>query len=409
MRLPAVLVLVFNAALTVAQSQPAAPAPVDAPVPAHLAPETALALAEKKVPAAYPEKARASGIQGNVVLKVLIAETGEVRETSVISGDPELAQAAVDAIKQWKYKPYAVDGKPTPVETEVTFGFHIKAPPPPPPLGHIRDGRYQNEFFGISYPLSNLWIREPIARTDEGQHATILLEALHIPGPDMPVVDSSLLLAATPLSGNVSDARSYLETLVATATAGKEAKLEGEISQLEIAGFAFYRVNLRPTGERGQHQAVLCAGMKGYALQWIFRSQSKSILEEVVASLKGLSKLDTGPANSSPDQPASSTEESASPQRVTLSKEALQVFSLRKAEPRYPQEAKSGHIQGVVALHAVIDKEGNIVALRVLSGPRELVAASVEAVRQWKYRPYLLKGEPVEVDTTIEVRYTLGG
>lgn len=83
-------------------------------------------------------------------------------------------------------------------------------------------------------------------------------------------------------------------------------------------------------------------------------------------------------------------------------------FLIKKVEPIYPLGAKSDHVQGTVVLHAVIDKEGNIIDLEAISGPVELVPTSVNAVRQWKYRPYLLKGEPIELDTTIEVRYKLG-
>jgi len=58
--------------------------------------------------------------------------------------------------------------------------------------------------------------------------------------------------------------------------------------------------------------------------------------------------------------------------------------------------------------HAVIDSAGNIIALEPLSGPRQLVPASMEAVRHWKYKPYLPQGRPVEVDTTTEVNFAVG-
>jgi len=58
-------------------------------------------------------------------------------------------------------------------------------------------------------------------------------------------------------------------------------------------------------------------------------------------------------------------------------------------------------------LRAVIGKDGLIKDLRVISGPEELISPSVRAVRQWVYRPYLLKGEPVEVDTQVSVNYAL--
>lgn len=75
--------------------------------------------------------------------------------------------------------------------------------------------------------------------------------------------------------------------------------------------------------------------------------------------------------------------------------------------PKYPVEAKKARIQGTVMLDTVIDKEGNVKELTVESGPNELRQSSLDAVRTWKYKPFLLNGEPVEVKTTIKVVYSL--
>ena len=80
---------------------------------------------------------------------------------------------------------------------------------------------------------------------------------------------------------------------------------------------------------------------------------------------------------------------------------------VKKVEPRYPPAAKAAHIQGTVVLHAIIDKAGNVIDLEAVAGPIELLPSTVYCVRQWKYLPYLLKGEPIELDTTVEVHYTL--
>ena len=65
-------------------------------------------------------------------------------------------------------------------------------------------------------------------------------------------------------------------------------------------------------------------------------------------------------------------------------------------------------VQGTVRLEAVINTEGTVESLRVVSGPPLLVKAAFEAVSQWRYQPTLLNGEPVEVTTEIEVNFTLG-
>ncbi len=81
----------------------------------------------------------------------------------------------------------------------------------------------------------------------------------------------------------------------------------------------------------------------------------------------------------------------------------------RKVQPDYPPLARQARIQGAVVLQAVISREGNIENLQVLSGHPMLVPSALAAVRQWRYRPYFLNGEAVEVETQVTVNFVLGG
>ena len=80
---------------------------------------------------------------------------------------------------------------------------------------------------------------------------------------------------------------------------------------------------------------------------------------------------------------------------------------LSKVTPVYPADAKKARIQGTVALEAVIGKTGDVEQLKTISGPKLLEQSAIDAVRQWKYKPFLLNGDPVDVKTTINVIYTL--
>ena len=80
---------------------------------------------------------------------------------------------------------------------------------------------------------------------------------------------------------------------------------------------------------------------------------------------------------------------------------------MRQPKPVYPQLARQARIQGVVKLHALISKEGTIENLTVISGHPLLVPAALEAVKQWAYQPTSLNGEPVGVETEIDVNFTL--
>jgi periplasmic protein TonB len=82
---------------------------------------------------------------------------------------------------------------------------------------------------------------------------------------------------------------------------------------------------------------------------------------------------------------------------------------IRKVQPMYPPLARSARIQGVVVLQALISKQGTIENLTILTGHPMLAPAAIEAVRQWRYRPYMLNGEPVEVETQVTVNFSLGG
>jgi protein TonB len=80
---------------------------------------------------------------------------------------------------------------------------------------------------------------------------------------------------------------------------------------------------------------------------------------------------------------------------------------INRVQPVYPPLARQTRVSGTVRLHAIISKDGSVQQLEVLAGHPLLVQAALDAVRQWRYRPTLLNGEPVEVDTTIDVIFSL--
>ena len=211
----------------------------------------------KKIAPVYPAEARRARIQGTVVLKVEISKSGDVEQIQLVSGHPMLAPAAIDSVKQWKYKPYLLNGEPIDVETRVTVNFTLAGTPP----------------------------AEGVAG-------------------DMP--------------GGI------------------------------------------PAGEPGGIiDAPAVAGQAGV------------------------------------------------PQRVPVSQGVMSGLITSKVPPKYPADAKQQRIQGVVWMKAIIDKEGNVADIQLVSGHALLAPPAMEAVKQWKYRPYLLNGMPIEVETPIQVNFTL--
>ncbi|MGC1450560.1 MAG: energy transducer TonB [Candidatus Sulfotelmatobacter sp.] len=206
----------------------------------------------------YPPEAKSRHIQGAVVLQVNIDKQGTVYKIEPIRGHPLLAPAAIDAVKQWKYKPFLLDGTPVEVETNVTVNF---------------------------------------------------------------------TLADKPVAGGIA----------------------GD-SPEEI-----------PPGEIG--------------------------------SVK---------SDTTGDAP-----QRTSPHRIRVSSGVSQGLLVTTVSPEYPDDARDQGIQGVILLKANIDKEGNVYKLELISGHPLLAPAAIEAVTQWKYRPYLLNGTPIEVETQIQVNFTL--
>jgi len=213
----------------------------------------------KRVPPKFPPGMRANG---SVELKVVVDMSGHPASIEQTSGDPLLGAAMVEAIKQWEYRPYLVDGKPVEVETTVNVSFKTTV--------------------------------------------------------------SSTLVDNPPPQGVVGDS-------------------PGSI----------------PTGQPG------------------------------------------GLASEEPKQGVTV------PLRVRISSGVASGLIVKKVAPLYPEEARAEHVQGTVLLHVMIDKEGNVQHVDLISGHPLLAPAAIEAVRQWKYKPYLLNNHPMEVDTQVRVNFTL--
>jgi protein TonB len=96
------------------------------------------------------------------------------------------------------------------------------------------------------------------------------------------------------------------------------------------------------------------------------------------------------------------------PKKVVISSGVMAGNRIFGQDPPYPAIARQARIEGIVILAATISKTGTIENLHVISGPPLLAGAAIEAVKDWRYRPYLLNQQPVEVETTIHIVFTLG-
>ena len=92
-------------------------------------------------------------------------------------------------------------------------------------------------------------------------------------------------------------------------------------------------------------------------------------------------------------------------EKLKISQGISQGLLIKRVQPKYPQAALAIHAEGAVQIEATINKEGSVTNLKVLKGDKLLAQAALAAVRQWRYKPYYLDGEPVEIQTQITINF----
>jgi periplasmic protein TonB len=111
-------------------------------------------------------------------------------------------------------------------------------------------------------------------------------------------------------------------------------------------------------------------------------------------------------------EPSSAPQEQAkqpAPQRVRVSQGLAEQLLVKRVNPECPKDLRKQRIQGMVLLAVRINKDGEVVEANLISGHPGLAQAAIDAVKQWKYKPYLLDGQPVQVETRVQVNFSLAG
>jgi periplasmic protein TonB len=117
--------------------------------------------------------------------------------------------------------------------------------------------------------------------------------------------------------------------------------------------------------------------------------------------------IDAAAASAPPPNLGGSTAPKPVLQRVKISEGVSLGLLVKKVDPVYPSSALHMHVEGAVQLLATVSKNGDITEIKVLKGEPQLSKAASDAVKHWKYQPYLLNGEPVEIQTQITVNFRL--
>nr|HEV7954464.1 energy transducer TonB [Candidatus Acidoferrales bacterium] len=105
--------------------------------------------------------------------------------------------------------------------------------------------------------------------------------------------------------------------------------------------------------------------------------------------------------------PDADTAKAAAVQRVV--RKSNELVPIKRSPPQYPMAARQQHIEGTVLLRAVIGTDGHVIETKYISGPSEFVRPSIDALKQWRFKPTLVDGNAVEVESVFEFNFRLGG
>jgi len=292
----------------------------------------------------YPVAALQHGVQGAVSVEVKLDATGNVSDAHVLSGPDELRAAVLQSVLEWHFTRDAANST-----REVQVGFEL-------PASGVAGGIAGGVHGGISGGVTGGVIGGVVGGVPEG---AALSESQARPPR----------IRAITVTGLSEQAGDELRALLAVHV--EEDFTPGALQRLTDAVHAF-----------DEHLIVR------------ERSVPPNSVELQISTPEG--SPSGGLLRTTATVPA-----------IKVSSNVQSMMIVKKVPPVYPELAKSARVSGVVHLAAVIAKDGTIQELHSLGGPALLIQSAMDAVRQWVYKPTLLNGEPVAVETTIDVNFTL--
>jgi TonB family protein len=149
--------------------------------------------------------------------------------------------------------------------------------------------------------------------------------------------------------------------------------------------------------------ALILAGVLGYFFQHKSASTTPSLAPDPTPT-PSLAPVPS-PSPALPSGTPAANEPASTLKRLRISSGVANELAIYNPAPQYPQMARIAHISGDVVLGITIDRKGEVTNIVVHQGHPILVNSAIDAVKKWKYRPYVLNGEAVEVDSTIKIQY----
>ena len=311
-----------------------------------------------------------------------------------------------------------------------TFTHGQEPVPTGPPrfdIGTIDAGFYINNCLGFSYPIPEGWEinneilgTSPGAAKHDGGGLILLIVDQHTKRPFF----NRMVLSATDSTAVALDTSEFVSRFVHAQTKDDQSgrKILKESYAVDLAGKQFFRADFTDSHpDATLYKTFLATKFRNHFLGWTIVAGSADEVDLAAGSLKKAvfqqdqvdrtcvmgaeekpSEMIGGVIGSTPALP-----HVAMPRRVRISQSVSNALIVKKVQPIYPEDARYNRIEGSVVLKAEIDTEGNVQDLALVSGPPSLVRAAIEAVKQWKYKPYFLNGTPVNVETQVTIIFTL--
>jgi TonB family protein len=309
-----------------------------------------------------PELARKLRAQGSVTLSLVVTVEGAIRDVRVVkSAGYGMDELAVDCLRKSRFKPGEKDGSP--VDVEFLTG---------------RD-------FGMS-PRPLLWGAGPMVFSPIEGVTGPVLKAGAVPTSEREPGDEVVLFEFTvDPKGQVSD----IQTLE-----GQESPSLPVLTK-SLSGWKFT-------------PASSASGPVATTGKVVFIKGEDYFRYRVYASFR-----DSGSVHPPEPKPAVAPAAPKSVETVTLrvkvnlEPDEATKYLIDRVPPEYPTDAKAARIQGTVSLSITIDTDGSVKEIKEISGPRELIAAATAAVKQWRYKPVVFRGQPCEAATVVDLVFKL--
>jgi TonB family protein len=306
------------------------------------------------------------------------------------------------------------------------LGAQVSPPSAPPAFDHgtIATGFYINQCLGFSYPIPEGWVVNSdvlgtapgIAKHQPGGGLILLVVDQHTSRPFF----NRMVLSATNASAMTLDTPAFVSGFVHAPINNDQLgtrKILKEAFAIDLGGKHFFRTDFTDVrSEATLYKTYLSTKFRGYFLSWTIVTGSAEELETAANSLQKLvfyqdqadpnCPMPTDPAPA-PTLSAASAPTPEETKRMRISQGVSQTLLLKKVQPAYPVVARQNGVEGSVVLRVTIDTAGIVENVAVVSGDPLLAPSAIAAVKQWKYKPYVLNDKPVKVETQVTVIFAL--